>query len=132
VNTSYLGVLQTRTSELFGIEIAAVGPAMSNLDDYSVVTGKFNGTSLPDYYPGGKPISVKILVDEYTGMIMGAQAIGDNAAQRVNTFALAILSQLDVETMRKLETAYAPPIAPTLDVSTLVCDMVSMKLSRKK
>ena len=127
------GVLNTSTSEFFGVEIASVGPTMKNVESiFSVVTGRFNGYSLPDYYPGGKPISVKILVDKNTGMVIGAQAVGNNAAQRVNTFACAILGQLDVETLRRLETAYAPPIAPTLDVVTLVCDIVSMKLSRKR
>jgi len=127
------GVLNTSTSEFFGIEIASVGPTMKNVESiFSVVTGRFNGSSLPDYYPGGKPISVKILVDRYTSMIIGAQAIGDNAAQRINTFACAILGQLDVETLRRLETAYAPSIAPTFDAVTLACDMVSMKLNRKR
>ena len=39
---------------------------------------------------------------------------------------------MTVEDMKKLETAYAPPIAPTLDVITLVCDVVSLKMSRSK
>jgi NADH oxidase (H2O2-forming) len=102
------------------------------MKDMSVVSGKFNGSSLPDYFPGGKPISLKVTVDEKTGRILSAQAVGDNAAQRINTFACAILSGIDVETFRKLETAYAPPIAPTLDTVTLVCDIVSKKLSRKR
>ena len=63
-------------------------------------------------------------------MIIGAQAIGDKAAQRINTFACAILGQLDVESMCRLETAYAPTIAPTLDVVTIVCDIVAKKLDR--
>lgn len=126
------GVLQTCTSEFFGSEIAAVGPTIDLMKDISVVSGKFNGSSLPEYFPGGKPISLKVTVDEKTGRILSAQAVGDNAAQRINTFACAILGGIDVETFRKLETAYAPPIAPTLDAVTLVCDIVSKKLSRKR
>lgn len=126
------GVLQTRTSEFFDLEIAAVGPTIDFIKDMSVVSGKFNGYSLPDYFPGGKPISLKVTVDEKTGRILSAQAVGDNAAQRINTFACAILGGIDVETFRKLETAYAPPIAPTLDAVTLVCDIVSKKLSRNR
>ncbi len=125
------GVLFTSTSKFFEIEIASVGPALKNIDGFSIVQAKFNGRSLLDYFPGGKPISIKVLVDEYTGMIMAAQAVGDNAAQRINTFACAILGELDIETFRKLETAYAPPVAPTLDAITLVCDIVSKKLKNK-
>ena len=127
------GVLNTSTSNFFGVEIASVGPTKKAIGDiFSIVTGHFNGSSLPDYYPGGKPISIKILVDKYTGLIISSQAVGENAAQRINLFASAILGQLDVEALRKLETAYAPPVAPTLDVVTLVCDIASKKLSRNR
>jgi len=119
------GVLQTCTSEFFGIEIAAVGTFDENL-----ITGKFNGSSLPHYFPGGKPISIKIFANK-DGKILGAQAVGDNAAQRINTMATAILGGLDIETFRRLETAYAPPIAPTLDSITLACDIISAKLRRR-
>lgn len=128
-----MGFLNTNTSELFSLDIAAVGPISIRIDnEFSVISARYNGFSLPDYYPGGKPISIKVLVDEYTGMIMGAQAVGENAAQRINTIACAILARLDIDTYRKLETAYAPPIAPTLDAETLVCDIAFKKITRKK
>jgi len=123
------GLLQTCTSEFFGMEIASVGP---NFIKLPVVSGKYNGMSLPHYFPGGKPISVKVFVEEKTGKIIAAQAVGKNAAKRIDTFACAILGDMNVETLKKLETAYAPPIAPTLDAETLACDIVSLKLSRKR
>jgi NADH oxidase (H2O2-forming) len=125
------GVLQTCTSDFFGMEIASVGPNISSINDSEIVTGKFNGSSLPEYFPGGKSITVKVFTNN-SGKIISAQAVGCNAAQRINTFACAILAGMNVETLRKLETAYAPPVAPTLDAVTLACDMVSMKLNRKK
>jgi len=126
------GVLQTCTSTFFGLEVAAVGLSNKELSDYKIVSAKYNGSSLPEYFPGGKKITIKLNVDEKTKRILGAQAAGNKAAQRINTFACAILADLDIETLRKLETAYAPPIAPTLDAETLVCDIVSMKLNRLK
>lgn len=120
------GFLRTCTSKFFGIEVASVGISNENL-----VFGKFNGSSLPDYFPGGKPISIKVFSDE-NGNILGAQAVGYNAAKRIDTIACAILSGLNIETFRKLETAYAPPIAPTLDAETIACDIISMKLSCKR
>jgi NADH oxidase (H2O2-forming) len=88
--------------------------------------------SLPNYYPGGEPINIKLVVNEETGKIIGAQAVGSNAALRINTFACAILNDMNVEDLKKLETAYAPPIAPTLDAITLVCDVVSLKMGRRR
>jgi NADH oxidase (H2O2-forming) len=120
------GVLQTCTSKFFGIEVAAVGISGENF-----ISGKYNGSSLPKYFPGGKPISIKVISDK-NGKILGAQAVGNNAAKRIDTFACAILGGLNIETFKKLETAYAPPIAPTLDAVTIACDIISMKLSRKR
>ena len=126
------GFLFTRTSEFFGIEIAAVGPVKDACQNIPVIYGKFKGSSLPRYFPGGKPISMKVGVHEKTGEILSAQAVGYNVAQRINTFACAILSGVNVEDFKKLETAYAPPLAPTLDVVTLVCDVASLKRRRKR
>ena len=126
------GLLQTCTSEFFGVEIAAVGPASYKISDISLVSGKFTGSSLPSYFPGGEPITIKVISQAETGRILAAQAVGSNAAQRINTFACAILNEMTVENLRKLETAYAPPIAPTLDAVTLACDVVALKMNRRQ
>jgi NADH oxidase (H2O2-forming) len=126
------GFLMTRTSEFFGVEIAAVGPIHASLQHEAIITGKYKGSSLPDYFPGGRPITMKIHVDEHTGKILAAQAVGSNAAQRTNVYACAVLNELTFDELKKMETTYAPPIAPTLDTLTLVCDVVALKLARKK
>jgi NADH oxidase (H2O2-forming) len=125
------GFLQTFASEFFDLEVAGVGPSKDSFN-IPVISGKYSGSSLPDYYPGGKPITIKISVNKKNGNILRAQAIGDKAAQRINTFACAILAGMNIEKFRKLETAYAPPISPTLDAETLVCDIVALKLNRKR
>ncbi|MGF3553885.1 MAG: FAD-dependent oxidoreductase [Thermoplasmatota archaeon] len=126
------GVLQACTSEFFGIEVAAVGPSIDSLKQLSLASGRLTGYSRSHYFPGGKNITIKVFVDEKTGKIIAAQAIGDKAAKRINTFGCAILNNMDINSFKKLETTYAPPIAPTLDVETLVCDIVSMKINRKR
>jgi NADH oxidase (H2O2-forming) len=126
------GVLLTRTSEFFGLEIAAVGPVKQEMKNLPTVMGKYNGFSKPEYFPGKDPITIKVGVDEGTRRIVSAQAVGNNAAQRINTLACAVLGKMTIEEVRKLETAYAPPIAPTLDALTLACDVVALKLARKR
>jgi len=126
------GVLLTRTSEFFGMEIAAVGPIKQGIKNLPLITGKYKGFSKPEYFPGKESITVKVGVDEQTNRIISAQAIGSNAAQRINTLACAVLGKMTLEAFRKLETAYAPPIAPTLDAVILACDVVALKLTRKR
>jgi len=126
------GFLNTFTSEFFDKEIAGVGVSSVCTDEKDYISAKYNGESLPHYFPGGKKLTIKVYADKKTEKIIGAQSVGDKAAQRINTFAAAIMGDLDINTFRKLETAYAPPIAPTLDAETLVCDILDMKLKRKK
>ena len=126
------GFLLTCTSEFFDIEIAAVGPVKNNCLTIPIVYGKMKGLSIPEYFPGGKEIAMKVGIHEETGKILSAQAVGNNAAQRINTMACAILNKVHVEDFKKLETAYAPPIAPTLDVVTLVCDVASLKWKKMR
>ena len=125
------GILLTFTSNIFDLEISGVGLISNLLQKDTYFYGKYNGNSLPKYYPGGKPITIKVLADK-NGRILGAQAVGDKAAQRINTYACAILAGFNVETVKKLETAYAPPVAPTLDAETLACDIASLKLSHRR
>jgi len=126
------GVILTRTSEFFGMEIAAVGPVKQGIKDLPLVTGKYKGFSKSEYFPGKEPIIIKVGAHEETGQIVSAQAVGSNAAQRINTLAAAVLGKMTVNEFRRLETAYAPPIAPTLDALTLSCDVVALKLARKR
>lgn len=126
------GVLLTRTSEFFDIEIAAVGPIEHQLTNMPVIAARYTGSSLPEYFPGKETITMKVCIHEDTGVLLSAQAVGANAAQRINTLACAILRHTPVDDFKKLETAYAPPIAPTLDPVTLVCDVASLKRVRKR
>jgi NADH oxidase (H2O2-forming) len=126
------GVILTRTSEFFGLEIAAVGPVKQGMKDIPVVTGKYKGFSKTEYFPGKEAITIKVGAHEETRKIISAQAVGSNAALRINTLAAAVLGKMTIEEFRRLETAYAPPIAPTLDAVTLACDVVALKLARKR
>jgi NADH oxidase (H2O2-forming) len=124
------GFLQTRTSKLFGIEVAAVGPT-SRLMEREPITGRFRGRTLPEYFPGGEEVTVKVLVDPEDGTIVGAQTLGEGAALRANVFACAIMNKTSVNRFVQMETAYAPPIAPALDPITVACDVARKKLSRR-
>jgi NADH oxidase (H2O2-forming) len=128
------GILGTRVTEAFGMHIAGVGPTESQLRKAGIepVIGRFVGSTLPTYIPGGHELTVKVLAHPDNGRILGAQIVGTSRVhQRINAFAVAILSGMTLKQFSKLETAYAPPIAPTFDAITLACDVALMKMKRK-
>lgn len=128
------GVLLTRITKVFDIQIAAVGPTMNQLERAGIkpIVGKITGSSKPEYFPGGKLIRIKILAD-MNGKILGAQIVGyEDVHQKINVIAAAMQSGMSVYELEWLETCYAPASCPTWDVLTLVAEPVIKKISRKK
>jgi len=128
------GVLLTRITKIFEIQIAAVGPTTHQLERSGIkpIIGKVTGSSKPEYYPGGKLIRMKILADE-KGRILGAQIVGyEDVHQKINVIAAAMQAGMTVYDLEWLETCYAPASCPTWDVLTLVAEPVIKKIARKK
>jgi NADH oxidase (H2O2-forming) len=129
------GFLQTRATEPFGCQVAAVGPTSAQLEQAGMkpLIGKVRGFTLPDYFPGRKEIYVKVLAHPENGRILGAQIVGESRVHmRVNAFAAAVQAGMTVHDFSKLETAYCPPAAPTMDVITIACEAVRVKMDRMR
>lgn len=127
------GFLQTRATEPFGCQVAAVGPTTPQLDRAGIkpVVGKVRGFTLPDYFPGRKEIFVKVLAHPDDGRLLAAQIVGEERVHmRVNAFAAGIQAGMTATDFSKLETAYCPPAAPTIDVITIACEAIRVKMER--
>lgn len=68
------------------------------------------------YYPGGAQLAMKLIVDPDTDLILGAQVIGDEGAdKRVDVIATAMASGLTATDLIDLELAYAPQFGSAKD-----------------
>lgn len=84
------------------------------IDYRSVFITDMNQTS---YYPGQSKISVKLIYDAHTKVILGGQVVGrKDAVQRVNVLATAIFARLTTDQLAMLDLCYAPPFSRTWDV----------------
>lgn len=129
------GFLNTRVSRLFGVEIGAVGPLSSALEAAGIrfVQARVKGKTLPAYYPGGKEITAKLVASADDGRILACQLIGEKEAGfRADIIAAMIMGKLKVEDLTMLETAYAPPVAPCIDVLISAAQAIMIKLERSK
>ncbi len=126
----YLG---TRTTDLFGVKMAAVGPTEHTVKSAGLeyVSAKYTGDTVPEYMKGEK-FTVKVIASKPDGKVMGAQIIGKCAPWRISMFAEAISTGDTVHHLSMLETPYSPVIAPTLDPTSIACTMASMKLRRRR
>lgn len=72
------------------------------------------------YYPGAKPLTLKILWEPDSGRLLGAQASGfEGIDKRLDVLATAILGGMTVEDLCHLELAYAPPFGAAKDAINL-------------
>jgi NADPH-dependent 2,4-dienoyl-CoA reductase/sulfur reductase-like enzyme/rhodanese-related sulfurtransferase len=68
------------------------------------------------YYPGSKRLSMKILFDPANGLILGAQANGeDGVDKRIDVIATAMHGNLTIDDLMDLELAYAPQFGSAKD-----------------
>ncbi|OCL26099.1 pyridine nucleotide-disulfide oxidoreductase [Orenia metallireducens] len=78
-----------------------------NISYYSVYLDKGDHAG---YYPGSEDLTIKLLVEEETGKLLGAQCIGRKSVDKqIDVFATALQAKMTVEDLEDLDLAYAPP-----------------------
>jgi pyruvate/2-oxoglutarate dehydrogenase complex dihydrolipoamide dehydrogenase (E3) component/rhodanese-related sulfurtransferase len=68
------------------------------------------------YYPDSRPMVIKIIAEEGTGRLLGAQIVGeDGVDKRTDVFATAIAGRMNVFDLESLDLAYSPPFGTAND-----------------
>jgi len=114
----YHGSAGTFVTRIGTFEIAGTGfnTAFAAARGFEPVSGKITSKIKPDYYPGNSDITVKIIFDKNSGIILGAQCAGESgAAERVNIVSMAIEFGITLDELSRTELAYAPPVSEVYD-----------------
>ncbi|MFJ4572449.1 FAD-dependent oxidoreductase [Streptomyces sp. NPDC098085] len=115
---TFPGVVGTAVSKVCDLEIARTG--LREKDARAVglrfVTATIESTGRAGYYPGARPMTVKMLAEYRTGRLLGVQIVGrEGAAKRVDIAAVALTAGMTVDQMTALDLGYAPPFSPVWD-----------------
>lgn len=72
------------------------------------------------YFPGARPMTLKVLWDPQSGRLLGAQCTGfEGVDKRLDVLATAIAAGMTVEDLCHLELSYAPPFGSAKDLVNL-------------
>ncbi|MFG2890820.1 FAD-dependent oxidoreductase [Streptomyces sp. NPDC048248] len=115
---TFPGVVGTAVSKVCDLEIARTGllEAQARAAGLAFVTATVEATSRAGYYPGARPMHVKMLAERRTGRLLGVQIVGhEGAGKRVDIAAVALTAGMTVEQMTALDLGYAPPFSPVWD-----------------
>ena len=119
----FRGVQGTIVCKVFDITVAATG-----MSEKSLNRRKLNGQEEHyekiylhpghhvNYYPGAKPITMKLIFSTEDGRILGAQAVGEEGVEkRIDVIAMAIQRGATVFDLEEAELCYAPQFGAAKD-----------------
>jgi NADPH-dependent 2,4-dienoyl-CoA reductase/sulfur reductase-like enzyme/rhodanese-related sulfurtransferase len=118
-DSRFRGTQGTSVVELFGSAIAWTGANERTLkrvgaDEYEKIYIYPN--SHAGYYPGAKPIAMKVIFRKSDGRVLGAQAAGeDGVDKRISEVALAIQLGATMYDLEEVELCYSPPFGSAKD-----------------
>lgn len=122
----YNGTQGTSIAKIFDLAVGSTGTNEKTLNrlgkeykkDYLISLIHVN--SHAGYYPGGLPLSIKLIYD-LDGKVLGSQIVGyDGVDKRIDVIATAIRFGATVDDLTQLELAYAPPYSSAKDPVNMV------------
>lgn len=114
----YRGTQGTAVVGLFGLTLAMTGASEKRLSAAAIPFKKTYTHSLDHagYYPGASQISMKLLYEEPTGRLLGAQAVGGAGVEkRIDILSMAIQKGATVFDLEEAELCYAPQYGSAKD-----------------
>jgi NADPH-dependent 2,4-dienoyl-CoA reductase/sulfur reductase-like enzyme/rhodanese-related sulfurtransferase len=118
-DSRFRGTQGTSVVELFGAGVAWTGAnekTLERLGDSDFEKIYLYPNSHAGYYPGAKPIAMKVIFRKSDGRVLGAQAVGeDGVDKRISHIALAIQLGATVYDLEQVELCYSPPFGSAKD-----------------
>jgi NADPH-dependent 2,4-dienoyl-CoA reductase/sulfur reductase-like enzyme/rhodanese-related sulfurtransferase len=114
----YPGALGTSIVRVLNMTAAFTGlnSAQAAKAGFTFFTSLTRDQSHAHYYPGATPVLIKIVAEEGTGRLLGAQVLGEHGVdKRVDVLATAITGKMSVFDLENLDLAYSPPFGSAND-----------------
>jgi NADPH-dependent 2,4-dienoyl-CoA reductase/sulfur reductase-like enzyme/rhodanese-related sulfurtransferase len=119
----FRGVRGTMVCKIFDITVAATGASEKSLVRHGIngQPAQYEKVYLHpghhvNYYPGAKPITMKLIFSTPDGRILGAQAVGEEGVEkRIDVVAMAIQKGATVFDLEEAELCYAPQFGAAKD-----------------
>ncbi|BBA69337.1 FAD-dependent oxidoreductase [Geobacter sulfurreducens] len=129
---TFAGVIGTSILRVFAVNAGKTGltEAEARSHGFDVETVLSPSHDRAHFFPGAKPIILKLVAERGTGRILGLQAVGEGAVdKRLDAAATAITFGATAEQVAQLDLAYAPPYSAAMDNLIVAADILKNKLA---
>ncbi len=128
VYTVFEGVLGSSVTKCLNTTMSMTGfsEKVAKEYGYTPISVSVHKNDMVSYMPEAGDITLKVVADKITGLILGGQAVGSvGADKRINALASALIGRLTVKEFANNDLTYSPPfsttIDPLLDAMNLLC-----------
>ncbi|MHB8656287.1 MAG: FAD-dependent oxidoreductase [Terriglobia bacterium] len=128
----FAGIVGTAAVKVFSLELARTGLNLAQAKEAGF-TARAATVRAAEHarYLGGKDIIVKIVADQASGRLLGAQMVGSaGVAKRIDVFATALQARMTVEQVSQLDLSYAPPFSTVWDPVLIAAQEMLRELRR--
>lgn len=128
----YKGALGTSVVRVFDAVAGITGLSLkaartAGIPSDAVVVHKEHHTS---YYPGAEMVTVMLVYNTETGVVLGGQTAGFKGAdKRLDVIATAVAAGLTVHDIADVDFAYSPPIGTANDAMNMAAYVAENKMS---
>lgn len=127
----FKGVAGTAVVKIFDLEVAKTG-----LTEKEAIDNKFNAVSATitsktraHYYPGSKPITIKLVFEKKSGKLLGAQMVGgEGVSKRIDIVVAGLYKGMTIDDLSRLDLSYAPPFSPVWDPLLVAANDATKKI----
>lgn len=131
-SATFAGVLGTSILKVFSLNAGKTGltETEARANGYDVETVISPSHDRAHFFPGAKPIVLKLIAERQTGKLLGLQAAGEGAVdKRLDAAATAITFGATAEQLSQVDLAYAPPYSAAMDNLIVAADILKNKLA---
>lgn len=131
---TFRGVLGTLIVKIFELNVGKVGLSEREAvkEGFLVESAIVPAGDKAHYYPETRDIIIKLIADKTTKKLLGAEIVGEGVVdKRIDIIATALTFGATVDQISKLDLAYAPPYAMSMDAIIVAANVLDNKLSGK-
>lgn len=113
------GVAGATALKVFDLNVGRAGLTAQQARDLGipVASSTVSAPDKPHYYPGARPIVLKLVADRATRQLLGIQGVGTgDVIKRIDVAVTAMSANMTVDEVANLDLAYAPPYSEAMDV----------------
>ncbi len=114
----FAGIVGTAITRVFDLEVGRTGLTEREAEAAGLRCAAtfLNSTDHAGYMPDARDLTVKLVAEEGTGRLLGAQAVGrGGVAKRIDVGATALYAGLTLDDLTRLDLEYAPPFNSVWD-----------------